>query len=580
MVIYDGDLLCIQLVRNKNWKQVLELAKNSSRFDYLKNEHIICIPPSRINVSKLVELGFVFDESAQKFVDRLKNESVEIKPVKKVLDEKLNFKSVNEEDELFEFQKEGVTRMLNLKSNILLGDDMGLGKTPQGCKYLQLKENSLPALVVCPATLKLKWQKELKKWTGIDSYIIEGRNEKYLSDEFLEKYPVWIINYDILGYENQEEKKQEELRKKKIKEQGEFYEKKILKVYGWCDEIVKHNFNTIMCDEAHFIGDDSNIRARAMFKICDALPEAKKMMITGTPYETKTSQFYSLLKIIDEKQFGNKYRFLMRYCNPVKTFWGWNYDGLSNAEELHEIISKFMIRRLKKDVLKDLPPKIRSIIPLRVSEKERQVYIQKEMELDEAIKNKEKNALTKLAELKQVAFEVKKNSAIQYIKNYISDGKKLVVFIWHRKAYESLMQEFGKIAVGVVGGDSVENKDRAEERFQTDPKIKLFIGNIKSAGVGLTLTESITTVFLEFGKTAPGMIQAEDRVNRIGQKADSIMAQYLLLENSVEEDAMATFNRRAKNLSSVIDGDSSFTMFDKNDMDEEILSTYKKRKNL
>jgi SNF2 family DNA or RNA helicase len=90
----------------------------------------------------------------------------------------------------------------------------------------------------------------------------------------------------------------------------------------------------------------------------------------------------------------------------------------------------------------------------------------------------------------------------------------------------------------------------------------------------------MTTVFLEFGKTAPGMIQAEDRVNRIGQKADSIMAQYLLLENSIEEDAMVTFNRRAKNLSKVIDGDDSFTMFEKNDMDEEILSTYKKRKNL
>jgi SNF2 family DNA or RNA helicase len=197
MVIYDGDLLCVQLVKNKNWKQVLELAKNSTRFDYLKNEHIICIPPSKKNVSKLVEFGFPFDKSAQKFVDRLKNEPVEIKPVEKI--KELNFKSVDGKDELFEFQKEGVTKMLNLKSNILLGDDMGLGKTPQGCKYLQLKENSLPALIVCPATLKLKWQKELKRWTGIDSYIIEGRNEKYLSDEFLEKYPVWIINYDILG---------------------------------------------------------------------------------------------------------------------------------------------------------------------------------------------------------------------------------------------------------------------------------------------------------------------------------------------------------------------------------------------
>ena len=582
MIIYDGDLLCVQLVRNKNWKQVLELAKNSSRFDYLKNDNIICIPPSKRNVSKLVELGYAFDKSAIKFVERLKNEPVENKSVElesKHIEE-INFKSIDNELELYPFQKEGVERMLKMNSNILLADEMGLGKTPQASKYLNLKKDSLPALIVCPASLKLNWQKEIEKWTGVKSYIIEGKEPKYFSKDFLEKYPIWIINYDILGYENSDERKEEELRKKKIKSQGGYYKKKILKVYGWCDEIVKHNFNTIVCDEAHYLGEDSTIRTRAMFQICESLPESKKIMISGTPYETRTSQFYPILKIIDEKQFGNKYRFLMRYCNPVKTFFGWKYDGLSNAEELNEKINRFMIRRLKKDVLKDLPPKIRSVIPLRVTEKERQIYIQKEMELDEAIKNKEKIALTKLAELKQVAFEVKKNSAVQFIKEYISDGKKLVVFIWHRSSYDFLMKEFGKIAVGIVGGDSIENRNEAVEKFQKDSKIKLFIGNIKSAGVGLTLTESASTVFLEFGNTAPGMIQAEDRVHRIGQRADCVMAQYLLLEDSVEEDAMATLNRRAKNLSKVMDGVDDVEMFVKDDMNEDILKTYRSRKNI
>lgn len=582
MIIYDSDLLCVQLSRNKNWKQVLELAKNSSRFDYLKNECIVCIPPSRKNVSKLVELGFPFDESARKFIDRLNDEKINFVENKceNKQPEKINFKSVDNELELFPFQKEGVERMLKMNSNVLLADEMGLGKTPQASKYLALKKDSLPALIVCPASLKLNWQKEIKRWAGFESYIIEGKESKHFSKEFVEKYPVWIVNYDILGSENPEEKKQEELRKKKIKEEGGYYKKKILKVYGWCDEIVKHNFNTIICDEAHYLGEDSTLRTRAMFQICSSLFNAKKIMISGTPYETRTSQFYPILKIIDEKHFGNKYRFLMRYCDPVKTFFGWKYDGLSNAEELNEKINKFMIRRLKKDVLKDLPPKIRSVIPLRVTEKERQIYIQKEMELDEAIKNKEKIALTKLAELKQVAFEVKKNSAVQFIKEYISDGKKLVVFIWHRSSYDFLMKEFGKIAVGIVGGDSIENRNEAVEKFQKDSKIKLFIGNIKSAGVGLTLTESASTVFLEFGNTAPGMIQAEDRVHRIGQRADCVMAQYLLLEDSVEEDAMATLNRRAKNLSKVMDGVDDVEMFVKDDMNEDILKTYRSRKNI
>ena len=576
MIIYDGDLLCIQLVKNKNWKQVLELAKNSSRFDYLKNENIICIPPSKKNVSKLVEMGFSFDESAKKFVDRLSDEN--LKPVEIFSEEKINFKSVNGEFELYPFQKEGVKRMLEMDSNILLADEMGLGKTPQGSMYLKLKKNSFPALVVCPASLKLNWQKEIEKWTGVKSYIIEGKEPKHLSKEFIDKYPVWIINYDILGYEDSDEKNAEEKRKNKIKSEGGHYKKKILNVYGWCDEITKHNFKTIICDEAHYLGEDSTIRTRAVIKISESLPEAKKIMISGTPYETRTSQFYPILKIIDGKQFGNKYRFLMRYCDPVKTFFGWKFDGLSNAEELNEKINRFMIRRLKKDVLKDLPSKIRSVIPLRISEKERQVYIQKEMELDEAIRNKEKNALTKLAELKQVAFEVKKNSALQFIKEYISDGKKLVVFIWHRSSYDFLMKEFEKIAVGIVGGDSLEKRNEAVEKFQKDSKIKLFIGNIKSAGVGLTLTESSSTVFLEFGNTAPAMVQAEDRVHRIGQKANSVVAYYLLLENSIEEDAMAIFNKRVRNLSKVIDGKDDVEMFVKDDMNEDILLNYKTRK--
>ena len=168
MVIYDGDLLCVQLVRNKNWKQVLELAKNSSRFDYLKNDNIICIPPSKKNVSKLVELGYAFDKSAIKFVERLKNEPVENKSVEVELkdDEEINFKSVNKEFELFPFQKEGVERMLKMNSNILLADEMGLGKTPQASKYLALKKDSLPALIVCPASLKLNWSREIENWNS------------------------------------------------------------------------------------------------------------------------------------------------------------------------------------------------------------------------------------------------------------------------------------------------------------------------------------------------------------------------------------------------------------------------------
>lgn len=567
-VFYDGEYFSVRLSKRRNYKIVLELAKKSSYSEYIPSEGLYIISATKNNARELFEVGYSFDESARIFLqDKKQNKNIEIK------DELF--------EKLFNFQKEGVTRMLQMGSNILLADEQGLGKTPQASTYLRLKENSLPAVVICPASLKLNWQRELEKWGNVKSYIINGKTPEYLSDKFLKKYPVWILNYDILGSEDKKEKENEMKLRKQAKEQGIRRTKKLIKVQGWCDELIKHNFKTIICDESQALGEETTIRTRAVTQICEALPDAKKIMISGTPYETRTSQFYPLLKILKSDEFNNKYKFLMRYCDPVKTYFGWQFNGLSNAEELHSRISQFMIRRLKKDVLKDLPPKIRSVIPLQIMPTERKIYEQKDFELEQAVINKEKNVLSKMSELKQVAFEVKKNSAIQYIKDYIENVGKLVVFIWHRHSYEVLMEEFGKIAVGIVGGVSLEDRQKAVDEFQNNEKIKLFVGNIKSAGTGITLTSAFTTVFLEFGKSAPEHLQAEDRVHRIGQKADSVMAQYLILEDSIDQDSMNTLNKRAKNLEAVIDGTVSSDMFEvEDDMSVATLKEYIKRKNL
>ena len=573
MVIFDGERICVQLNR-MNWKDIVEIAEQSQYSEYLSDVGIYCLPPTKKIARKLKELNCTLDCSMDIFFKENK------KIVLKELQNDYDFHSVDNKDELFEFQKEGVRKMLNMESNILLADSMGLGKTPQGSMYLRYKENSLPAIIICPASLKLNWQKEIKHWAGLKSYVINGKTPEYLSEEFLKKYPVWIINYDILGSEDKDEKLEEQKRKEYCKENDLKYRKKTLKVYGWCDTIIEKNFKTIICDEAQALGESTTIRTRAVSQICEGLPKSKKIMISGTPYETRTSQFYSLLHIIDPDEFNNEWRYKYRYCDPVKTFFGWKFDGLSNAEELHNRISKFMIRRLKEDVLKDLPPKIRSVIPLQITDNERKIYIETDKELEDAIVNKETNVLSKMAKLKQVAFQVKKNSAIQFIKDYIENVGKLVVFIWHIESYNILMKEFEKIAVGINGSVSIQDRNKAVEEFQNNPKIKLFVGQIKSAGTGLTLTASSCTVFLEFGMTAPQHLQAEDRVHRIGQEADSVLAQYLILEDSIEQDCMNTLNKRAKHLDAVLDGkyDSQDMFKIEDDMSEDIIKEYKRRK--
>lgn len=590
MVIFDGEKLVVSLSR-KNYKEVLELGKTSKDFEYFPSINSVVLSPTRNIAKRLSELGYYFDESAKIFLIEKKSE--------------IEFKSIDGKKELYPFQKDGVKIMLRNKGNILLGDEMGLGKTPQAASYLRWGKNTYPALVVCPASLKENWRKEIKTWAGKDSYVIEGRKTEKFSKEFLDKYPVLIINYDILGQDNKDDKeyigkikqkiKSLESREKKCKDdiQKQSIKRKIqmykgikrnfkIKVDGWCDELVKINFNTIIGDEIQYISGADTIRTRATNQICFALSEAKKIFISGTPYENKTVQFYNCLHILDPDTFSNEYKFKMRYCDPVKDFWGWKFEGLSNSEELHKLISRFMIRRLKKDVLKDLPPKVRSVIPMKISAADRKIYDDCDRELELAILNGEKNALSKLEALKQASFQAKKNSMIQWVKDYLEVNEKLVVFIWHKEACDLLEKEFGKISVSVTGKTPPKMRDKMKEEFQTNPKIRLFIGQIKSAGVGLTLTKSRAVAFFEFGNTAPGMEQAEDRIHRIGQEADSVLAYYLTMEDSIDEQQMIVLNKRNKDLKKVINNEDEdlFSEVKEKEFNKLILDEYKKKKNL
>ena len=561
MVIFDGEKLIVSL-NKRNYRGVLELGKVVDEFEYLPTINSAILPPTKNVAKKLLELGCYFDESAQIFLTNSKPE--------------MDFKSIDKKFEAYPFQKEGVKIMLNSPGNVLLADEMGLGKTVQGALYLRYKKDSLPALIISPASLKENWKKEIKTWTGKDAYVIEGRTPEKISKEFLAKYPVLIINYDILGQDNKDDKKYQnelKIKIKKLKErvllvrENEKKQKLNEKIYmyqsvkrnfkvrveGWCDILSQLNFKTIIGDEIQYISGIDTIRTRATQKIAFAIPDSKKIFISGTPYETKTLQFFPCLNILDNEHFKNEYKYKMKFCDPEKTRFGWKFEGLSNAEELHRIISQFMIRRLKKDVLKDLPPKMRSVIPMKIKPSDRKMYDKIDGELALAIINKEKNALSKLEALKQASFQAKKDSMIQWIKDYLEINEKLVVFIWHRESCEILEKEFEGVCVSITGSTPAKDRQKIVERFQSDSGVKLFIGQIKSAGVGLTLTKSKAVAFLEFGSTAPGMEQAEDRVHRIGQEADSVLAYYLTMENSIDEQIMKVLNRRNKDLKKVMD---------------------------
>jgi SWI/SNF-related matrix-associated actin-dependent regulator 1 of chromatin subfamily A len=555
MVFFDGEYLCVQMT-NPNYEVVLKLAEESEKFEYLKDANIFCLSPTRKNAKILFENGYKFDDSARHF---------------------LRQKKVELPENLYPFQKEGVKLILSNYENVLLADEMGLGKTCQVCTYLKMNPNSLPAVVVCQSSLKLNWEREVEKWAGLKCTILEGRKPQKFSDKYFEKYPVVIINYDILGTENQVEKRKEVERKKFCRENGMHYAPKKLKVDGWVDELVSHKFRTIIADECQYISDPDTIRARAVIQLSE-IEGSRKIFMSGTPYETKTSQFFTCLHILNKTLFPNRWAYLMRYCNPTKTFFGWQFNGLTNGEELHEKISNFMIRRLKKDVLEQLPPKQRIIIQMQVTSSERKIYDDVDAEFVEALSKGESNALVKISQLKRASFETKKNAVLQWIKDYLSVNDKLVVFVYHKDSFEFLLDNFEDISVGINGETSIEKRQKNIDRFQNDEKIKLFVGQIKACGAGITLTASKATCFIEFGQTVVQHEQAEDRVHRIGQKADSIQAYYLILEDSIDNTIMEILNDRNRGIKQVLNNESDVEMF--SDMNKEIFKKYKERKRI
>ena len=393
---------------------------------------------------------------------------------------------------------------------------------------------------------------------------------------------LFIINYDILGIEDSELKKAEEDRVKALQQQGYHATYIPQKVRGWCDVLSEIRWNTIIADEVQYISGVSSIRARAVSQICNA-SYCKKIFMSGTPYETKTSQFYLALHLLRPDLFPNEYYFKMRYCDPRKNKYGWKFEGISNVDELRDKLALFMIRRKKEEVLSQLPPKLRSIVYLDVSEDERSLYDSSERDfISDLMKGKSKgNMLAHISKMRGYACRAKEKAVVRWIEEYFKiHGGKLVVFVHHKFMYDVLMKKFAKKCVGINGSVPSEKRQGIVDKFQENDKIKLFVGEIKSCGAGITLTSSNTVCFVEFGQTCVQHEQAEDRVHRIGQEADKVFAFYLVMNNSIEESFMNTLNKRNKDMKLLMDNKAKDVMFSHSEEDwrEMVLKDFSIRK--
>jgi SWI/SNF-related matrix-associated actin-dependent regulator 1 of chromatin subfamily A len=419
---------------------------------------------------------------------------------------------------LFPFQAEGVGFIESRGGRALLGDEMGLGKTIQALAWLKLHQSdALPALIVCPASLKMNWVQEIRNWTDFSPFVVSGR----ICRGTPMGSSVYVINYDILK--------------------------------DWLEAFESIKFQTVILDESHFIKSPKTLRTKAVKQLC----KGKKHIIalSGTPIINRPIEFFTALNILAPINFGKYWDYAMRYCDGKHNGYGWDFSGSSRADELHERASTVMIRRMKADVMKDLPEKTRSVIPLELGANEG-IYLSALREALGSWQDEKPDPLKDIAQiskLRQAAMEAKFDLCHEWIDNFLETGKKLVVFVVHHKTTDKLMESYKDIAITLDGRVDSRLRSKVVERFQTDPAVKLLIGNIQVAGTGFTLTAASDVVFLEYPWTSGELDQATDRVHRIGQK-NAVTAYYLIAQGTLEEDMIALIDEKRKVVGAVLNG--------------------------
>lgn len=383
----------------------------------------------------------------------------------------------------------------------LLADDMGLGKTTSAI-IAAMEAGFKKILVICPASLKINWKKEIANYD----------NEKNISivDSGDFRVAKWtIVNYDILKNFHH------------LPERG----KKIENLPT--SPIDFNKFDLVIADEAHYLKSSTANRTKIFNDFASRIPN--RWFLTGTPVTNKPVDLYNILHMCESPIASDWMRFVKRYCDgkQFKRKGGdkkyWVVSGASNLDELRDYISDIMLRRTKKDS-GDLPQK--TVKPIYLSSeycKGYHRYLREYQDWVETMENlgeelPDGQHLTKLLKIRQLLANDKLEHTIKIAEDLIENGQKVIIFSCFTETLAAIHEHFGKASVIVDGDVSAKKRDQAVVAFQENANIQVFCGNIIAAGVGLTLTAGTVVIFNDLDWVPANHAQAEDRAHRIGQE--------------------------------------------------------------
>jgi SWI/SNF-related matrix-associated actin-dependent regulator 1 of chromatin subfamily A len=434
-----------------------------------------------------------------------------------------------------EHQKEAIQKLVENKK-FILADDMGLGKTTSTI-IAALEANSKKVLIICPATLKINWKREIENYSDKSIYIAEGKNFNTDADYV-------IINYDIIKNFHDPKKKDD-------------------------SEILKANFDLVIVDEAHYI---KNGQAQRTKLINDLVKTVDRLwLLTGTPMTSRPMDYFNLLSLVDSPVSKNWMAYAIRYCQGYQFNVGgrkvWNITRASNLDELRERTAATILRRLKENVL-DLPDKIITPVYLRLKSKNYEEVMGEYYDWYDKNPDESKSLtvqFSKLTKVRQIIADEKISQTIEIAENIIEQDKKVIIFCNFTDSLNKIIEHFGKSAVKLDGSMSKPERQRSVDEFQDNPKVKVFVGNIKAAGVGITLTSAEAVIMNDLSFLPSDHAQAEDRAYRYGQK-NNVLVYYPIFENTIEGVIYDILNNKKQVIATVM-GDNQTTT----DAAEEIL---------
>jgi SNF2 family DNA or RNA helicase len=428
---------------------------------------------------------------------------------------------------------------------LLIADDMGLGKTPTSLAIVQ-EAQAYPALIICPASVKRQWKWEIERWLpGKSVLIVEGRAPlpTYTGYDFV------IVNYDLT--------------------QPDYVLKE--EVRPSHAGLWKVPFQAVVADEIHYVKYKKAARAKAVKQLMHGKKARIRLGLSGTITERYASElinpldcigvFTDMFSALPGDGNGAWQKYMHTFCGGRGQF-GWNYQVSKNRPQLHGMLceSGHYLRRDKKEVLTELPEKVRVHFPVEVDLK---AYDKARLEFLASADEEQMGGAIRLVEIETLMHAVEKAkvpAALTWIEEMLDDGKKLIFGYHHHDVGELLLKKLAKHKPAVIyGGQSSKQRDQEVQRFQTDASCRLLLASIQAANVGLNLQEAEIVATIAYRWNPSVHSQFEDRAYRMGQTHDTVVCLYLHAAGTIDDWNLEILEKKRLVTSEIMDGETDTT---------------------